>query len=193
MGLAGRRRRLRNFDLRAKQFKNAVERTPLTTSKEIIRDTRRARVGTGQHKRLILKNTLPHAKIADKLTRILLSDFQVNSIKPKNFVLVQPRLSENGVQEYFNKPSILSLSNYLSNPDFKGDPMNRKTDYFLCKQFVNQKQNRGITTKQIAETMEEFNSKLDDIHDGWGRILPSNLIVLGKTKEGKLRIALVDI
>ena len=193
MGLAGRKRRLRNFDERAKQFASALAKKEGSASKGANRDFRPITVGTGQHRRLVIKGKPQHAYVADHITKMLLADLQAKKVTPKTFVLVQPRLSENGVQEYFHKPSINSLGEYLS-PRYREVLKGRRPDdYALSRQFANQRQNKGITYSQLVEAFDEFNGHLDAMKDGLGRVLSTNLIVLGKTKEGKLRLALIDV
>ena len=207
MGLAGRKRRLKNFDERAAQFKSALMKGRSPASKEIGRDFRNITVGAGQHRRLVIKAKPHHAFVADQLAKMLIADMKAKGTSPKTFVLALPRVTEGGVQEYFHKPSINSLVEYL----YFGKPKKNSIaeyrsirhrailkakqphDYALCKQFANQRQNREITAEQLVEAFDEFNSHLDAMKDGLGRVLSSNIIVLGRTKEGKLRLALVDV
>jgi len=194
MGLEGRKRRLNTFDRRADQFKSALMKGGHPSSKKLVRDGKEITIGTGQHKGLILKNNPRHVMLADRLSKRLLTHFGNNAITPKTFVLVFPQHYNRKVQEYFHKPSLEALVSYLSPGQNKASLRSKQPDeYRLCKQFINQRQNKPVTAMQLVSALNEFSKHLNHIGSSYGKLLSLNLIVLGRTKEGKLRLALVDV
>ncbi len=197
MGLKGRKRRLRNFDGRAEALANS-----LTSKKPGVRKTQRdnrlIRIGIGQHKGLAIKRHKNSITTALKYQSILKKYLTDNNINPKFYKFVQVKASpELLVQEYFNKPSLGSLLYFFSVRKIKKFSYSvillNKESWFLCKSFANQ--NKGITREKVLQAEKELRNHLSETSFGiFARIIiPSNILVLGQTKEGKIKLALVDI
>ena len=197
MGLKGRKRRLRNFDGRAEALANS-----LTSKKPGVRKTQRdnrlIRIGIGQHKGLAIKRHKNGITTALKYQSILKKYLTDNNINPKFYKFVQVKASpELLVQEYFNKPSLGSLLYFFSVRKIKKFSYSvillNKESWFLCKSFANQ--NKGITREKVLQAEKELRNHLSETSFGiFARIIiPSNILVLGQTKEGKIKLALVDI
>lgn len=191
----GRKRRLKHFKQRAEAF---LDQFPL--SHEVVeRDSRDVQTGIGQHARLVRKNVVHHLLKAIKLQKLLLEAIQRKEINPNHYALVEvhsvvdERIGARGVQEYFSKPSVSALWKYFNKkgPNPRWSPKARKTDPLLCKSFLNQ--NPSITKEEITKAYFEL------IKDANRFYIPhfidaasSNVIVLGKSRDGKIRLAIVD-
>lgn len=193
MGLARRKRRLKNFPMRADAFKRALNTNPEKASTIVERDLRKVVVGKGTHKRLIMKSNLKHIKIAEKIELILQDYFYRTHTKPKSYTLT-PIHSHQGVQEYFSRPSIESAGQYLFNAAKRNSmKKNSPDDYLICKRFFGEKYNANVARKNVLEAYNELLDHMNLAHPGMGEVLSSNIIILGTTREGKIRLAIVDV
>lgn len=180
MGLKGRARRIKNFGNRAKAFQRDSQK--LQRSEIKFFDTKGVVVGTGQNKRLILKKR-DHLS-STKYWEQKYLDMIKNGTVILEYCELVPVVSDvnTGVQEYFNKPSLYSLREFLASREGRKMPEGLSKDDFLrCRQFANQ--HRGINLSKILEVTEECGKF-------W---LDRNIIVLGQNNAGKVRIALVDV
>ena len=194
MGYKGKKARLKNFQERANQFEHEVETRRQKNTTLISRDDRPLIIGIRFNKRLALKSKPHQTLLANKITQILKEYFAKNGIKGKTFELVETASNAKGsVQEYFNKPTIPALLEYIESKQEGKKPNLSLEDYTLCKQFINQRRNYFVTPDKLYLAALEFNAHLNTIREGLGRVLPSNLVVLGITRQRKIRLALVDI
>ncbi len=189
MPIKGLRKRLKSFRNRAKAFAADVEKGK--GAKMVLRQGKSMEVGLGKHKRLVLKRKLGHMRRAKIDQSRFIKFLAANGIKPKHYSFV--RINSNsklGVQEYFHRPSIASLVDYLehkaakSTRYFKG-----KEDAVLCKQFANQHKN--VTVESLERASDEILKHLREADVLFQ--IPSNIIVVGTARDGKLRFAMVDV
>ena len=181
MGLKGRKRRLKNFEKRATAFVKDLNNDK--GYKLIDRDDRITAIGVGKHKRLVKKKSALEAADAIHYSRKLVSYLNKKKIVSKSYQLVIARLdSKTGVQEYFNRPSFELLVN------FKWGRVCEKENADLCRKLFGDFP--GITWEKLREAETELLKHLKKI-DHWPDV--SNIIVVGQTRDGKLRLALVDI
>lgn len=187
MGLKGRKRRLKNFGQRARAFvKNAGK---AGASSVVVRERKPLEVGANENKRLVLKNNPRHIGRAKIDEAGLIGFLEKKKIVPKTYAIVKVAASpELGVQEYFHRPSLRSLIDFIGHKDARIISRSPE-DMRLCKQFLNQ--HKGITLERLNEAWVEFSSHLRQ-----AKILfqiESNIIVVGQNRDGKLRLALVDV
>jgi hypothetical protein len=219
MGYRGRKRRLKHFRQTAQEFLNAIGKfenpdanplvkTELIGIRTLTRAKEKRRVGTRQ--RIVLKGadtipTLTHQRnIADAIAQ--------RRFKPRHFTFYPFRAEVfegniTGVQEYFHKPNAEQLLHFLEAAQEKrratrfGTDLTKK-EYALCKKFLKNPVNRGVTIekiKQAASELIEFMSKEiypDISQEG---LLESrdahlhNVLIQGINKDGTLRITLIDV
>ncbi len=147
MGIKPRRRRLRNFEQRAKAFvKTGLKRE---ATREVIFWNKRFVVGTGEHRRLIAKEKTSHLKTAMKTQKLLLDLIKQGKIVPMNYVLEEAKgavVDGIPVQEFFHAPSLRGLGEFLLVKETgKGTLVSSflsKDDKLMCKKMA--AQHRGI-------------------------------------------------
>lgn len=191
MGLKGRKRRLESFGRRAISFWKAVNKG--TGFEEKTLDSRAVKIGKGPHKRLIFKTKRSDLRYAKQDYNELSQYYRRRGSQPKKFVLVEI-LHKGNVQEFFHRPSLHSLSIFLgsSEMELKKAQLTRDSA-LLCKQFANQ--HRQISLQKLEEAIEElkrdYNAAItDSIAES---LSPDNVIVLGQNRDGRLRLAIVDV
>jgi len=190
MGYKGRKARLKNFQQRADSFFRAMLKPLEKNSTRVNRDNRQILIGTGVNKRLIVKASPDHALIAKNCETKLISFLKTKNIIPRTYTLSPVILDSSGrVQEYFHKPSLAALVRYVSSKTWASHVSSE--DYKLCKQFFGQKQNKGITFDVLEQTKKEYLGHFSAAN--LPAIWVQNIIVLGKLKDGRLRLAIVDI
>jgi len=190
MGYKSRKSRLKNFQKRADSFYGDMIKTAEKNSTRVNRDNRQVLIGAGVHKRMILKNSSIHAIVAKGCEIKLISYLKINKIVPKTYVLSPVAVVSSGrVQEYFHKPSLAALKSYF----FRKHGANQLTseDYRLCKQFLGQKQNEGITPVLLEQALAEIENHFRQAQ--LPLIWDINIVALGRLKDGRLRLAIVDI
>jgi len=220
MGLSGRKRRLASFTKRAESFVSEYRgkrsrfvteelflssRYPKATMVGITRSRRTITAGRKQNKGLVLKRE--DLKDALATQERLVGYLKANKIPLENFVFVKVHgetIRGLDVQEHFHVPNMEQLLHYHA---LKGlwKLINEKpsiielprAEYFLCKRFLNQKQNKRITPELTEKAYNEFRKHLAKIWrestEGRYKFSPTNVLVHGITKEGKLRISLIDL
>ncbi len=198
MGLKGRERRLKHFERRAEAFTRAIDKEGYYEgqrfSKWIQRD-KRVKIGVGEHKRLVEKR-LGHVGPAKIVEASLKNYLKKNKITPKYYSLVEIGASSKfKVQEYFNKPSAAELDEFLrtrqaSSKEKRISKKLSRKQALLCKSFVNQ--HKGITLEKLQKAIVELQKHCTKIPSRIA-LISTNAIVLGLTKEGKIRLAVVDI
>jgi|GEM_PF-1626906 len=198
MGLKGTRRRLKNFDSSATAFTKDFRKGNGYSQEK--RHYTTIFVGRGNNRRRIIKPTLAgrtEMELAKQAETILIECAKKSSADSFVFVPVKsnPKL---GVQQYFNKPSLRSLWQY-----FWAKKRNRKSwfgsreEYLVIKGFV--KSNPKINYEALLEAESELMDVLWD--SGVTKFLSrntynfssKNIIVLGQNKDGKLRLAFIDV
>lgn len=193
MGLKGRKHRLKRFDKRAKAFAGdaRIDRESI----DLEREHRRIMVGTGRHKRLIKKQSATHLINALEQQRLIAEHLRKKKNPPEHYAFVEVKADfQEGVQEYFHKPSVGALM-YFFRFKQKGRVASSlgKEDWCLCKQFLGQF--KEVTLEKLKVAFKEFEKDfMDSAFEGWPNRfrLPSNTIVLGQNRDGRLRLALID-
>jgi len=199
MGIKGRKRRLKNFDSRAKAFEVDIAKNHVFDGvKNVCRkwSLGLGHLGIGKHRRLRYKTSdKRELYFASEAQSQLLTLIKSGELKPKNYVLAEVASnSKLGVQEYFHRPSLEALRIFLeAKAKDKKPRWMSKTDYFLCKRLLGQYKKTGqkIDLAKVKETEKEFLDHLEK-HTWFKMYFSSNVIVLGLTKNGELRLALVD-
>jgi len=208
MGIRTRRKRLEHFEQRADAFDLAlmegvegVDHRHVERDKDII-------VGSGQHRRLMMKRSPRHLEFVGRDYEILLDYYQKKGVKPKHYALERVKFSENtGVMEYFNTPSVDELNNYLKLREVekeRGKPFTlpeaidaagefdlTRDEWFICKRFS--KQNPGITLEKLGNAFDELHGHIRESIGSDVNIVGSNILVLGQMKDGKIKLAIVDV
>ncbi|GEM_PF-1960530 len=209
MGIKGRKRRLRNFKERARAFTADVVKRTGRGYKRLEFDGKELLVGAGKNRRLIGKgsNIYEHLLEGQRRQEMLQQYLRIRQIVPKNYGLVRPasalidpniknRLQFTyGVQEFFHRPNLLALEDFLrlkqtgfrNKGEYLQHWMRSKEEYFLCKRLMNQ--HKVITKQKVEDAAQEIGSHL------WGAgidIALQNLVVVGVTRQGRLRLAIVD-
>ncbi len=202
----GRKRRLKNFEKRAEAFYEDMQNAKNT--KFLKRDGKLIEIGTGTNRRLVEKRHLKNTFASQKK---IFDYLQEKLITPKNYELV-PVAEYFGVstrsqgfiqvQEYFHRPSVAALKSYL---DYKNAQralgtkkafekyrtiiqLMSREEFLLCKRFTNQ--NKGVSYLSLFKKAQEFEKHLKEANV-W--IDEKNIIILGVTSAGKLRLAIVDV
>jgi len=187
MALKGRKRRLKNFKKRAEDFAKSVEKG--TGSKLAIRDRKPLDVGIGKHKRLVLKR-IGHVKRAKIDQARFIKFLKENKIEPKTYSITRVAShSKLGVQEYFHRPSLNALNLFLGGGKNKASSIMQKGDAMLCKQFLNM--HKDIALLDVRRASKEFFGHLRQANLLFQ--IEQNIIVVGRAKDGKLRLAIVDV
>ncbi len=155
-------------------------------------------VGTGQHRRLITNKRLSHLETALIEERLLLDFFKEPKNTPTHFVLIPVKgssagyarqgkllveLQHPGYQEFFHRPTISDLFSFFSKPNLLG-----KERYLLCKAFV--RRHKSVSLETVQAAYDEFTDCCQKTF-GIGE-KGSNVIVLGETKDKKLRLGIID-
>lgn len=88
------------------------------------------------------------------------------------------------MQEYFEKPSLQALQRFRDNASGLSEH-----DRLLCRKLL--KQYPGMTARALSHAENELQAHLKIVK----LQIPvlSNIIALGLTKEGKVRLAIVDL
>ncbi len=191
----GRKRQARNFERRAAQFVREISLGKV--KKDPIHGY--LFVGRGNLKRLIYKR-----KADDFYATVNLGDFlkdRLSRTPAKHFVPVFPIHSKKYlVQEQFNAPTLDSLSRFLEKVD-PNEPLSWLTkkvkredlERTLCKRLMGKSVNRSITMERLEAAYEELLHNLWPLLDKdiW-RIHKQNVLVLGATRDGKIRLTVID-
>jgi hypothetical protein len=208
MGIRTRHKRLEHFEQRADAFDLALlEGESGVDHKRVERD-KAITVGAGNHRRLMVKRIPSHLKHVQKFQNGLLAYCSSHDLKPEHYVLVPVKLSEDtGVMEYFNTPSVEELSNYLELRDSekkRGKPFTlpeaieaagtfnlTRDEWFICKRFS--KQNPGVNMENLDAAFMEMNSHIKKANELRLGVHRSNIVVIGQEKEGRIKLAIVDV
>ena len=210
-GFRGRQRRIKHFGKRAEAFARDVAKG--IGFREVVRDGKKIFVGTGKHRRLVVKpRNSNFRKIFPFIRRIeeaLLLREKDPKTRPKSYVLVplkaSPRLE---IQEYMEKPTLYQLITFLEMkkapraPRPEGRPALNKEEILLCKRFA--KQYPDITLEMLKELEKELRHDVIDVAPEemifQYHFTPRNVLVLGQRKGGKsgkgdrrIKIAIIDI
>lgn len=189
--MKGRLARLKNFGARARSFQKDLQKG--VGFRRVEREGRSSQpqtiiVGTGMHRRLTKKNKPGELDRAEYIVSSLRQYLSSSRLTPSHYVLVDAKSDrQTGVQEYFNRPSIAELENFLT----KGEKyVPTREEEQICRKFLGE--NRGVTSGMLGnaagEVMRHISRALD--HSYIPR--PSNFIVLGVDRQKRLRLALVD-
>jgi len=155
-----------------------------------------------KHRRLALKAKGFDLGLAIAMQNKVAKYLDIEKITPKHykFEKFQAFHPEN-VQEYFNSPTLNELKAFLNAGKQMSKPKSpkkwreqgglTKDQYFVCKRFMSQPQNRGIT----LASLEEAKNEMERHFRGGGWILPidENIIVRGRLKSGKIRATVIDV
>lgn len=192
---------------RSVRFARLAENFAFHVKKGLVRvvqlNDRHIRVGKRNTRRVVEKREPDLSYARDQRNRII-TYLSNHSLVPSHFVLVVPAEArgEKGVyQEFFGRPSVQSLRSYLqykrSGPPRMWVPS--KEEYLTAKRFANQPQNNAITLEQIDEAWKELLMYRDSaiLERGIQKVnLPlqsHNVVCLGITRAGKLRLAIIDV
>lgn len=160
---------------------------------EVIRDRKCLWVGTGEHRRLAFKPNLKHVGRAYVQQEKLLNHLSEKQITPEHYKIVRVGLdAKTGLQEYFHRPSLEALERFLNFRQTKRHTSLNELeaeDLRLCKQFLGK--HKGLTLEKIKSAEEEIFLHLSEIGE-IGQI-KANIVVVGTTRDGKLRLAIVDV
>lgn len=192
----GRQRRLRNFERKAKEFLSEADKFKGYRNAEL--DNRSVKIGKEKHRRLIVKKgVLDDLKETIEAEKYWMEKILTKEIVPINYELVPIKsvligTDWRGVQEYFHRPSLMTLIDFFELKEKK-----KKSEFFsreqwlLCKKLVNDKFNEKLTYEKILQLKNELlNSKVLTLFGGMHQ---TNIIILGMNRMGKIRIALVDV
>lgn len=193
MGLLNARKKAERFARRATAFVRDLSRD--TGHRDLVLDTRDMRIGVGRHRKLIFKRE-GHLRDAHACQEAILKHLRTSGKVPEHYVLVPVRaeiIGEKAVQDFFHKPSVSQLKRFFeskTNTEPARENYLKEEEEASCKRFL--KQNKGITLDAINSAYEEF-------HGHWGQakirhiFFPFNCVVLGQTRDGKIRLALIDV
>ncbi len=188
MVVRGRKRRTANFRERAKAFVADAEKGK--GSRLAIRDKKGLDIGTGKHKRLVLKKSIGHVRRAKIDQARFIKFLKDSKIEPKNYSLVKVAShSMFGVQEYFHRPSLYSLSLFLEGKGKKLGFLEGKQDALLCKQFLGK--HKDLKHADVMRASNELFRHLRQANILFQ--IEANIIVVGRARDGKLRLAMVDV
>jgi len=200
MGLRGKKSRLRNFE---KNAQNAVEaRSRGKGVRTITRLKKKLQIAFGpKSRRLAFKTKREDLNLLLGYQKWLQAESVHGAVILKNFTLEPLKgtiVRGVGVSQYYNKPTIKHLKEYLKMKR-TGALQNKflsEKEYFLCKSFMKRSENKEITKAQLDKVEEElkniaYRSTIYDFieHIPWA----SNTVVHGTNKDGTLRITLIDI
>jgi len=188
--MKGRARRLRNFDNKAEAFQEAINKN--TGFIKLQMDFREVKVGKGPFKRLIQKR---HPEEYTQIKPFISEAIKELEKKPaKYFTIAELGYSQKyGIQEYKDKPTVTMLIHFFRQ---KGKPKNQRPplikgeieEILKCKKLVGQY--KEITEEAITKTIEELMHRFPVIVGS--EIYYHNIIVLGKNRNGTLRLAISD-
>jgi len=200
MGIKGRKRRLRNFQQRAKDFAAGCRKR--TGYKTLELDGKPLSVGAGKHRRLVGKFSDNDMLEGQRRQEMLQSYLRGHKIVPQNYELVQPASAligaeakkiislPFGVQEFFHRPNLLVLRAFFWGKQVRAGRLRAlsKEEFLLCKQLVNQY--KAVTAQKVEAAAQEIEARFS----GAGTyVAMQNLVVVGITRQGRLRLAIVDV
>jgi len=205
MGIKGRKRRFKSFGQRAASFAADIRKGRSLTAarcKRLELDGTKLQVGTGRNRRLVAKPCDDHMRDAMRAHKGLSEFLGSRKITPRNYELVVPTGSfiaadskggisfSFGVQEFFHRPNLLALRAFFQARQAHGRGARQlsKEEYLLCKQLVNQY--RSVTPEKANAAWAEISSHLLGAKK---RGLERNIVVVGLTRQGRLRLAIVDV
>jgi len=164
----------------------------LNTGSMLVNRDKKVLVGTGQHKRLIAKRWPLDLRVANEAYSVLMHSFG-DFGNPKLFVLVKPACSyETGIQEYFEKPSVAELVDFLEAKKSRLPSSYLKREQALiCKRFTNHPLNKGISLEKLRAALGELKDCCAKV--SIGKMFEHNIIVLGQNMDGRIRLAMVDV
>ena len=211
-----RARRLRNFGIRAEAFIGNIIKDGV--GKQVKLDGCNVKIGTGQHRRLIIKNHPSETRMAESKYIKMAAAVAINP--PKHFVLVPVKSANHGaVQEYFNRPSVASLTNYFTYrrmlegkqpfylPKFLGEDEKKSyIEWFekSSKDLLKTKKSALLSVEdalRCKKFLGEYKSAreeslvaaINEFESALGGFNHANIVVLGMQKDGKFRFAVVDL
>ncbi len=217
--LRGRQRRLEHFGKRAEAFARDIYRWKNVTEREIdgekvrvfiggngkplfmerVRHDVCIRIGLGKHRRLVFKQSAHELKRNLPGIRKLESAFKWREKNPKKrakhfFLESLAASAKHGVQEYVDRPTLSELLNYLQMKKTGIKKPITKGEALRCKRLLGQFP--GITLEELRELEREFDlfCKEELPHQS---VAFKNVAILGqrtgRTGDGRIRIALVDL
>mgnify|MGYP001587785831 CR=1 FL=1 len=96
----------------------------------------------------------------------------------------------------YERPTLEDAIRYL---EHKRNPRQKvalnKDEYFICKKFFGQPKNRSISIPEIRVVDQELYEHLSGLLElGRRTVIPlRNIVLLGRNRNGKLRIAFIDV
>jgi len=164
----------------------------MNTASMLVERDKKVLVGTGQHKRLTAKRHPLELQFANEVYSKLMHSFR-HFGNPKLFVLVKPACSyETGIQEYFEKPSVAELINFLeAKKSHSPSSYLKRKQALICKRFTNHPLNKGISLEKLRAALDELKDSCAKV--SLGKLFGHNIIVLGQNMDGKIRLALIDV
>jgi hypothetical protein len=206
MSYRGRKRRLVHFKKNAREFMQSVYKSGgLSQSQKLKLDTQSNRLflraagkeTTGTRQRLAVKKE--EDLISTKLWQHQITKAIKNgSFKPKHFTYVPFKSvilknASEGVQEYFHKPNAQQLLNYIkATKEKRPDEFMTKDEYELCKKFMKNKVNKGVTKSKILNSTQELLNFIAG-PGNWQEMHYHNILIQGVNRNGTLRITLIDV
>lgn len=190
MGLKGRKRRLKNFKQRAFDF--VGDEAFGIGYRRIIRDRKEMQVGTGKHKRLISKISKHMSNVIPRIRKIEEELLSKKSATESYEIVRAHANTDFAVQEYFNRPSISELLEFFKMKKLKL----KKSSYLtqetglMCKSFANR--HKGITIEKLEKASAELRNDIKST-SFTGIVNSGNVIVLGQNRDGKIRLAIIDL
>lgn len=207
-GLKGIQRRRRHFMERAHALFGAVEKGRKAEYEAMKRQDTPIIIGRGKHRRLVIKTTW-HLECTMMLQEKLLSFLKTEGITPQHYSLHEVRAARLGgativpgltgsavVQEYFDKPTVAELLSYFH---WKAGREQRrlpsKGTILLCKKLTGTHDNKKLTPDKVQEAYRELYRHAHDkkvLGKDFHPIAEQNVVVLGLTRDAKVRLALID-
>lgn len=203
---AGRKNRNKRFLNRARSFVRSPKKKGEIV--EEIFDDASITIGKRSNRRLVLKR--PRDRAATHYLQQRMGEYLAeNKIQPEHFVLVTPEGAEVGghwIQEYFQKPTMRTLAFYFraigSKKKQKELPY---SSYLLARSFIKNPRNAPITSSKVSSAYAElfryysYAVASNFIHFSGHPLSPGlalvgkNIVVLGINRDGKLRLAIIDV
>lgn len=191
----GREYRTRHFKNRALSFWSAARAGKLTTT--VLRDGKEVSIGKKSVRGIIRKPNAFHYSMTKNFVERLFQFIEQRHVELKhirlarvnNFFAEGKSYSDDAwLQEYFPRPTLEAAEKYF-------DPHRSKQlsrdEGLICKRFFRQPINRKITRETIENAVQEWKKLMTQ-----AQIQPngkSNAILLGRNRDGTLRVAAVDV
>lgn len=209
MGYAKKRNRHATFEDRARDFLRDLGRKTISPAFKRVRFGRQKvfDVGLGQYRRLVRKRRPDHLRYTRHLEGKVLRYLKDGLITPEHYELVPVKgdvIDGQAVQEFFDKPTATQLMDFLKlkEPRIHWSKALAHRKYLsmeqvkVCKKLMGQ--NKGITADKVNDAVDELNRHLKLSSNSPRAFIVNlayrqNVMVLGQTRDGKIRLALIDM